>query len=168
MTADMLEDAVATYQGPLIGYANSILGNFESARDVVQDTFFRLSQQDTDRVSSGIKPWLYTVCRNRSLDLLRKQKRMRLGSEEEMMYLESGDPSPSEVHLQNELHKQVLLYMDRLTDNQREVIQLKFQSDLSYREIATITGLSESNVGFLIHAGLKRLRGWMVEFTTNR
>ena len=51
-----------------------------------------------------------------------------------------------------------MTYLDRLTDNQREVIILKFQQDLSYREIQTITGLTTGNIGFLIHTGLKRLR----------
>ena len=45
-----------------------------------------------------------------------------------------------------------------LPDNQQEVIRLKFQNDLSYREISEITGLSVSNVGFLLHVGIKRLR----------
>ena len=48
--------------------------------------------------------------------------------------------------------------LDDLPANQQEVIRLKFQNDLSYREISRITKLSESNVGFLIHTGLKTLR----------
>lgn len=52
----------------------------------------------------------------------------------------------------------VMRLLDRLPDNQQEVIRLKFQNDLSYREISEITGLSVSNVGFLLHVGIKRLR----------
>jgi RNA polymerase sigma-70 factor (ECF subfamily) len=52
-------------------------------------------------------------------------------------------------------------YVERLPENQREVIRLKFQSDLSYKEIAEITNLSVSNVGFLLHTGIKRLRFMM-------
>jgi RNA polymerase sigma-70 factor (ECF subfamily) len=48
--------------------------------------------------------------------------------------------------------------LDELPVNQREVIRLKFQNDLSYKEIAEITQLSMTNVGFLLHVGLKRLR----------
>ena len=48
--------------------------------------------------------------------------------------------------------------LERLSDNQREVILLKFQQGLSYQEIQEITGLSSGNIGFLIHTGLKRLR----------
>ena len=48
----------------------------------------------------------------------------------------------------------------RLPENQQEVIRLKFQQGLSYKEISSVTGLSVTNVGFLIHTGLKRLREW--------
>jgi RNA polymerase sigma-70 factor (ECF subfamily) len=48
--------------------------------------------------------------------------------------------------------------LDALSPNQREVIRLKFQNDLSYREIAEVTRLSVTNVGFLLHTGLKNLR----------
>jgi RNA polymerase sigma-70 factor (ECF subfamily) len=51
-----------------------------------------------------------------------------------------------------------LALVDSLSPNQREVIRLKFQSDLSYKEIAEITQLSVTNVGFLLHTGLKKLR----------
>jgi RNA polymerase sigma-70 factor (ECF subfamily) len=43
------------------------------------------------------------------------------------------------------------------------VIRLKFQNDLTYKEISQVTGLSVTNVGFLIHAGLKAIRQAMVE-----
>jgi RNA polymerase sigma-70 factor (ECF subfamily) len=46
-----------------------------------------------------------------------------------------------------------------LPANQREVLYLKFQQGLSYKEIGKVTGHSVSNVGFLIHTGMKTLRG---------
>ena len=52
----------------------------------------------------------------------------------------------------------VLDLLSTLPKNQREVIRLKFQNELSYREISEVTGLSPSNVGFLIHRGLRLLR----------
>ena len=52
----------------------------------------------------------------------------------------------------------VLSVLSTLPANQQEVIRLKFQGDLSYREISRVTSLSVSNVGFLIHTGLKTIR----------
>ena len=48
--------------------------------------------------------------------------------------------------------------LERLPHNQQEVIRLKFQQGLSYKEIAAITELSASNVGYLIHTAVKKLR----------
>jgi RNA polymerase sigma-70 factor (ECF subfamily) len=45
-----------------------------------------------------------------------------------------------------------------LPANQAEVIRLKFQNGFSYREISRVTKLTETNVGFLIHTGLKTMR----------
>jgi RNA polymerase sigma-70 factor (ECF subfamily) len=56
---------------------------------------------------------------------------------------------------------QVTKALDRLSENQREVIRLKFQQGLSYKEISEVTGLSSGNVGFLLHTGLKRLRSFL-------
>jgi RNA polymerase sigma-70 factor (ECF subfamily) len=48
--------------------------------------------------------------------------------------------------------------LDSLPKNQREVVYLKFQCDLSYKEISEVTRLTVSNVGFLIHTALKNIR----------
>ena len=53
--------------------------------------------------------------------------------------------------------------LEQLPDNQREVIRLKFQQELSYKEISEATGLAVGNVGFLLHTGLKRLRSLLPE-----
>ena len=70
---------------------------------------------------------------------------------------------PDEMLEQRETEDRAIALLDRLPETQQEVIRLKFQNDLSYREIADITGHSVSNVGFLLHTGIKRLRELMKE-----
>ena len=70
-------------------------------------------------------------------------------------------PEPAAVAEQNDAADRAQQLVGNLPENQREVIRLKFQDGLSYREIATVTGLSVSNVGFLIHRGVKTLREQM-------
>ena len=53
-----------------------------------------------------------------------------------------------------------------LPDNQQEVIRLRFTDGLSYKEIAEVTKLSVSNVGYLIHMGVKTLRERLKEVDT--
>jgi RNA polymerase sigma-70 factor (ECF subfamily) len=76
--------AVERFEGPLARYAFRIVGEMESARDIVQETFLKLCGQDRDRVEPHLAEWLFTVCRNRALDVLRKEKRVKRSSEPEL------------------------------------------------------------------------------------
>ena len=69
-----------------------------------------------------------------------------------------AEPGPAAVLERQESATALFRLLDSLSPNQREVIRLKFQNDLSYREIADVTRLSVTNVGFLLHTGLKKLR----------
>jgi len=159
---ELVESAQAEFEGPLTGYAAGLLGgDWERARDVVQDTFVKLYRQDPELIRGKLKSWLYTVCRNRSIDVLRKENPMLTSSGEAFENLDDSGPDPSRAAEAKERHQEVLRFLERLPENQREVIRLKFQGDLSYKEISEITGLSVSNVGFLIHTGIKRMRTLM-------
>jgi len=153
-----IEQAITDHQSPLIGYATSILHDLDLARDVVQDTFIRLCEQEIEKISGNVKSWLFTVCRNRSLDVLRKEKRSQPLEEIRWQKVAGPGLQPDEKAQQDERLNQVLGYLEHLTDRQREIIILKFQQGLSYHEIHRITGLTTGNIGFIIHTGLKRLR----------
>jgi RNA polymerase sigma factor (sigma-70 family) len=155
----LVRQALEEFESPLIGYAASILRDADRARDVVQDTFIKLFEQEPDSVSTALKAWLFTVCRNRCFDVLRKEKRMTNMEDEQIERIHDPADDPAEAVARSDQHSEVLRFLERLPENQREVIRLKFQGEMSYKEISEVTQLSVSNVGFLIHAGLKRLRG---------
>ncbi len=155
--------AVDRYEGPLTLYAARLLSDADAARDVVQDTFLRLCAQDRAAVEPHLAEWLFTVCRNRALDILRKESRMTQLSEEQVHRCLSTAPDPADVAERRELTSHVLDLLENLPMNQREVIRLKFQNGFSYQEISRISGHSVSNVGFLIHAGMKTLRGLLFD-----
>lgn len=157
----LVQRALREFEGPLIAYAASLLGDLERGRDVVQDTFIRLYEQPEGKVTDGLKSWLYTVCRNRALDVLRRDRRLVEWNDDAARGLSTGEADPSENLASRETQSRIMRFVDRLPANQREVIRLKFHADLSYKEIAEVTGLSVANVGFLLHTGLKRLRGLM-------
>ena len=172
---------LARYERPLVRYAQSIVGDVDSARDVVQDVFIRLArggvrqegggtsgQNGTDAQSAPHTPpsplpphahleaWLFTVTRHRALDHQRKQRRiipMPIHDDRPCV-----EPSPAATLESRDGEASLLRLLDALTPNQREVIRLKFQNDLSYREIAEVTQLTVTNIGFLLHTGLKKLR----------
>ena len=63
---------------------------------------------------------------------------------------------------------EIFQIIETLPKNQREVIYLKFQCDLSYKEISSITNLSVSNVGFLIHTAVRSIRKQLLPETVRR
>jgi RNA polymerase sigma-70 factor (ECF subfamily) len=155
----LVRQALELYESSLIAYATSILsGDEDRARDVVQDTLLKLYLADPARVSENLRAWLYAVCRNRAFDVLRKENRMVYAEDETLEWLDesSSHEPPAEDH--SELLEQVWNVMDQLPPKQREVVRLKFQHDLSYKDIAAVTGNSVTNVGFLLHTAIKRLR----------
>ena len=156
----LVRQALDLHESSLIAYACSIFnGDEDRARDVVQDTLLRLYLADPARVSENLKAWLFAVCRNRAFDVLRKENRMVLSDDREPMeWIDESQPDPSDEAGREELLGHIWNVIEQLPRNQREVIRLKFQHDLSYKEISNITGLTVTNVGFLLHTGIKRLR----------
>jgi len=154
-----VSQAVERHQAPLLRYATRLLGgDADRARDVVQDTFVRLMAQPPAQVDGHVAEWLYTVCRHRTLDVLRKEGRMRQFEEGQAERLTVAEPAPTRRLEREEAQAAVLRLIDRLPPNQQEVIRLKFQGGFSYKEISRITSLSIGNVGFLIHTAVSRLR----------
>lgn len=154
-----IRDAVARFEGPLLRYAAGFTRDLELARDVVQDTFLKLCRAERPAVEGRLAAWLYTVCRNRAIDVRRKEARMSTIEDiAPEAGLRSAEAEPSAAAERSEAAARALDLVERLPEKQREVIRLKFQGGLSYAEIAQITELSVSHVGVLIHHGMKTLR----------
>ena len=155
---DFVQTAVAEFQAPLTRYATRLLGDHDRARDVVQDTFVKLMAQTAEAVDGHVAEWLFTVCRNRALDVLRKEGRMKRFEDGQVERVTASDPRPGRTLERAETQEALLGLIGRLPPNQQEVIRLKFQNGFSYKEISRITTLSVSHVGVLIHNAVLRLR----------
>ena len=158
-----LERTFAEQQAPLTRYAARLLGDPDRARDVVQDTFVKFMAQPPDTINGHAVEWLFTVCRHRALDVLRKEGRMKRFEEGQVERVTATDPRPGRALEHAETQAAILRMIDRLPPNQQEVVRLKFQNGFSYKEISRITTLSVSNVGFLIHTAVARLRAEFAE-----
>ena len=160
-----MRSIIDKHAGDLTRYAASILNDPDAAKDVAQTTFIRLWGQPRGSVESNLRPWLFRVCRNRALDLRKKGLRMRPLDKTLVETRPSGMPDPGETAERKDCYEQALGLIQKLPENQREVVRLKFQNELSYKEIASVTDLSVSNVGFLLHSALKTLRSQITPIT---
>lgn len=156
-SAEAIERLVHQYERPLLAYANKMLGgDWQGAQDAVQETFLRLCRADRDKIESRVAPWLYSVCRSRVIDMQRTNRSTPVDTSD----VQVADPTPdaSQAISANEEHEQLAVMVDQLSPRQQEVLRLRMQAGLSYREIAEVTGLTSSNVGFHLHAAVRKLR----------
>jgi RNA polymerase sigma factor (sigma-70 family) len=158
ISPDDMPALLRRFELPLLQYATRILRDSDRARDVVQETFVELQRGKRQQVDHAPAKWLFTVCRNRALNICRAEKRMTYLDEEVLGREPSQDPLPNEHIERAEASGFLLRIIATLPARQQEVLQLKFQNDLSYHEISEITKLSVSHVGVLIHTALKTLR----------
>jgi RNA polymerase sigma-70 factor (ECF subfamily) len=151
-------EIVRRFQRPLLQYATRIIGDRERARDVVQETFVQLQRSAREQLDHAPAKWLFTVCRNRALNVCRKESRMTYLDQEILERRASEESSPNEQLERKEATGFLLRIVGTLPPRQQEIIQLKFQNGLSYQEISEITELSVSNVGVILHNALKTLQ----------
>ncbi len=142
------------YEVPLARFAGRLLGDPDAARDVVQHVFLRLCGRSEEEIGDRVAPWLFSVCRNRAVDVLRGRQRVESIPQGEML---GREPDPAVTAQQNETYRQINTLVDGLPLKHREVLGL-WSEGLTYGEIAEVTGHSQGNVRVLVHRALKRLR----------
>jgi RNA polymerase sigma-70 factor (ECF subfamily) len=159
--SDWIRAALERYETPLVVYAARIAGGLDAARDAVQDTFLELCAADRAAVEPRLAAWLFTVCRNKAIDLARRSRTMKHNTTPGASAPHepaSAELDPSAAALRGDDHAQVQAHVARLPEKQQEVLRLRFQAGLAYKEIAAVTGDSIGNVGTLLHVALRSLR----------
>ncbi|MDG1873358.1 MAG: sigma-70 family RNA polymerase sigma factor [Mariniblastus sp.] len=166
-TQDWIKNAIDEHEASLLRYANHFVHDLETARDIVQDTFLQLCRHPNEELRPRLAQWLFTVCRNRAIDVCRKERRMKLAPENQLtdhLDAQSDESVNPAARLESsETAAGLLQQVGRLPDRQQEVLRLKFNVGLSYKEIAEVTGLSSTNVGFILHTAISKLRQRLVQ-----
>ncbi|HUA64253.1 MAG TPA: RNA polymerase sigma factor [Alphaproteobacteria bacterium] len=163
-----IEELFTALESPLLSYALRYTGDLALAEDVVQEAFMKL-HVEFDRVQQPQR-WLYRTVRNLALNQRRHECRTvsldapaplangaaAAGRES---VAETADPAsiPDEQIIRLEGIGLVRLGLETLDERSREVVRLKFNDELSYKEIAARTGLTVGNVGFILHHALKTI-----------
>jgi RNA polymerase sigma factor (sigma-70 family) len=140
-------------ESPLLRFAYSLVGQRETAEDLVQDAFIRLHTH-WEEVANP-RAWLFRSIRNLALNHLRDHRR-------ESPLDPSVDPPDSSPNPDQTLGKleaigTLQLLIAELPPEERQLIRLKYHQDLRYEQISTQTGLSIGNVGYKLHHLLKSL-----------
>jgi RNA polymerase sigma factor (sigma-70 family) len=160
---EWLREQMMRYERSLVCFAVHITGRIEVARDVVQDTFIRLCQAERAEIEAQVVSWLFRVCRNRALDVMKKERRMSYPGTERIEAEDSRASGPATIVETKQELGRALQALGTLPPNQQEVVRLKLQANLSYAEISQVTGHSVNHVGVLLHNALKTLRERLAE-----
>ena len=154
-------ELVERYKKQAYGFAFSYLRNTEDALAVSQDAFVRAWKAiNTFKTGGNFRPWLFSIVKNLSLNLIEKKKSLREVSIDEAMEERGFDipdrsDNPLELLEKSEIREQVWKAVMKLKPEFREVIVLKHFHDLSYSEIAEAVGIPDGTVmSRLFHARL--------------
>ncbi|MGE5775510.1 MAG: RNA polymerase sigma factor [Chloroflexota bacterium] len=154
----LLEAAFDRYYPAIFRFFRYRGADAETANDLAASVFeralTRIDQYDPHKAQ--IQTWLFAIARNLSINHWKLEK--------EALSFEDDDVSdtegrPLEESLIRSLDKEQVLHTLQLLDHRsREVLALKFSGELSNREIAELTNLSDSNVGVILYRSLLKLR----------
>lgn len=151
--------ALQEHELRLLRYALRLLGEEASARDVVQHALLRLCSETPEKHPQGPTRWLFTVARNRALDVLRRRGRERALLADEALpdSLSCDEFNPAANLEQQDLLALVRRLIDELPPGPQEVALL-WSEGFSYVQMAQITSRSESSLRVMVHRVVERLK----------
>jgi RNA polymerase sigma-70 factor, ECF subfamily len=119
----------------------------------------RLAEYDAGRAPFGV--WLFGIARYAVSN--HRRGLWRWLPFDALKQRPTPHPSPEDAAIQHEAETHLLRAVSSLKDRERDLIALKYAAGMNNREIATLTGIGESNVGVILHRALKSLRAALGE-----
>lgn len=141
----------------IFGTAYLMTRDRESAEDAVQDSLIRMwNHIPSLRLQSSLKAWLLRIVVN-EVNQQRRKKRLPTFSAEEVQDL-TGDPNETESIVDNrERYRNLKQAIELLPEIQREMIVLRYFSELTVPEIAAVTGIREGTIKSRLSRAIDRL-----------
>lgn len=144
---DSFNIIVNKYELMVLKYVYSILKSRETAEDITQEVFItvynKLYTFDTKYKFSN---WLIQIAKNKSIDYIRKYKRVHEANIEEVYELKSSAPSPEEEAEFSETKQLIMVFINSLSEVDKQILLLRYSQDKTFQDIAEILELSESSV----------------------
>jgi len=153
---EQLVHAFNTYYEKVYNYFSCRIHNHEQAQDLTGEVFYKVAAAwpRYDPVKGAVSTWIFNIARNLLSDYWRKKRHIQVELEE----ISDGSRDLAE-HLEMEESKRrprdALL---TLSEREQEILSLKYSADLKNTEIATLTGLSQTNVGIILFRTVRKLR----------
>ena len=147
------------HRQPIFNYIYFRVGDSDLAEDLTSDVFVRMVDKIGKYTQNGrpLAAWLYTIARNLVIDHHRRDNQLTWVPLEERL-IEARDYNPDNETDRNLLQECLMKALQHLTDEQRQVILLKFVERRSNADVGTILGKTEGSIKSLQHRALAALR----------
>jgi RNA polymerase sigma-70 factor (ECF subfamily) len=158
MNAQQFEALFYKMKDRLYRYALRFVGDSESAEDVVQDVMSKLWQkkEEADQIDN-LEAWLMVLTRNRSLDILRKNKE-NLVSVDEAIGLTDNAPMADKLLENEDMMTLLRNCLNQLPEKQRTVFQLREIEQMTYEEISAASGYNLDDVKVSLFRARKQIQ----------
>ena len=164
------EELVRRYQRPIAAYVYRMVGDYDSALDLTQEVFIKV-YNSLNRYRSEFKfsTWIYKIAHNAAIDHLRRhavREQTLSGSvdgERREVTIESKRLTPEQESERKERRLEIELVVQLLQPAYRELIVLRHSHDLSYDEIAEVTGLPLGTVKNRLFRAREAMRDLLVQ-----
>jgi len=167
MVARDFKTSVLPVSKKLLRFATHFLKDEELARDVVQDVFLKLWQKrDSLGEVENIEAFAMRMTRNRCLDVLRNNKVVPIDEETDRRLKAKTEDVHSKVEL-SETAQQIGKLIGQLPDLQKTVMQMRDIEQMSYDEIAEITGLQVNAIRVNLSRARKKVRDEFLKMNEN-
>lgn len=156
----MIETVVSEHETALLRYATRLVNDPTAAQDVVQNVFTKLFRKWPPgmRPSKQLRSWLFRATHNEAVDYIRRESRLRRlhteHAEEQLVDCPDGRHCEASTDERTAI---VLRHLHALLPRERQVVVLRLQEGMSYREISEVTGRSEGNIGNILHHAVRKL-----------
>ena len=155
-------ELVIRYQRPIYNAAFWVLRRAEDANDVTQSVFLKVAERlDDYDPQYRFFSWIYRIAVNESLNLLRRSGREE-GLDEDAE-IPDGVAGPERRFEDDERARLLHRALKKMSVGDRTVITLRHFSELSYQEIAEVTGVDEKTVKSRLFEARQRLRALLPE-----
>ena len=125
----------------------------ECAQDVMATLWRKAHQFDAQRAS--VSTWIFTIARNRRIDVIRREKRPE---PEALPWGPEEEPQPADMLELRQESARLNAALKRLPDKQRELVEKAYFGDLTHSQIAQATGLPLGTIKSRLRLALERLR----------
>ncbi|MEW4366972.1 RNA polymerase sigma factor [Aliikangiella maris] len=145
--------------------AYRLLNNHDDALEVVQSSIEKgINHPGAPALDhSEFKPWLFTVVRNKSIDILRHQKRVQKVEHEEYHSSAPISSEPDKTLQRLQLKESLENAINQLNMQQKEIILLRDYHNFSYADIAKILGIANGSVMSRLHRARMALREILIK-----